>query len=141
MIAGSGDPLIEPQAVDAIRDLLIPLTEVVTPNVPEAEALGSGLKGCSVLFKGGHGEGENVVDLLRSEDSIREFVHPRQEVPHTHGTGCTLSAAITAHLAGGLALGKAVELSIDWLQQAIRSAYAVGRGPGPVNHLWEVKRG
>jgi len=153
MLAGSGDPLIEPPAVSVMLERLLPLATLLTPNWPEALqllspdppddaedatrrliALGPG----AVLLKGGHLPGETLTDLLRTAAETTAFSHARQQTRHTHGTGCTLSAAITAYLAQGRALKDAVGGAVHFVQQAMRAAYAVGEGPGPLNHFWKL---
>jgi hydroxymethylpyrimidine/phosphomethylpyrimidine kinase len=151
MVAKSGDALLAPEAVAAVADLLLPLATLVTPNLPEAARL-AGMavddepsrlaaahrlagRGCSVLLKGGHGEGEEVVDLLVvAGGGTQRFTHPRLRTRATHGTGCTLSSAIAARLGSGEALPDAVAGGIEYLQVAMRAAYPLGEGHGPVNH-------
>ena len=152
MVAKSGNPLLEDDAIAALRDELLPLATLVTPNLPEAERLtgeaarteeeridaGRALaaRGPAVLVKGGHGEGDDVVDLLiLSDGSHCRFAHARIATRSTHGTGCTLSSAIAARLAREVTLEEAVEGGIDFLRRAILTAPALGRGHGPVNHL------
>ena len=154
MVAKSGDHLLHQEAVMALSDDLLPLATVVTPNLPEAERL-SGLpidtleqrlvaarriaeSGPAVLLKGGHGEGDEVVDLLFAAGEVRRFTHRRIDTMSTHGTGCTLSAAIAARLAGGEDLAAAASGAIDYLQRAIAAAFPLGRGHGPVNHFVET---
>jgi len=156
MIAKSGAALLEDAAVEALRDELIPLATLVTPNLPELERL-TGLparseeerrsaaedlarRGPAVLAKGGHAEGTEVVDLLWSQGHWQRFVHPRIETTSTHGTGCTLSSAIAARLGRGEPLPAAVEGAIDWLQGAMAAAFPVGSGHGPVNHLYQWRQ-
>ncbi len=156
MVAKSGDRLLREDAVEALLSDLLPLATLVTPNVPElevltglpagteaerlraAEALSS--KGPAVLAKGGHAEGEEVVDLLLEGGRVHRFTHPRQHSRSTHGTGCTLSSAIAARLGAGEDLPQAVEGAIEYLQGAMTAAYPVGSGKrhGPVNHLYRV---
>ena len=151
MVAKSGDALLVDDAVEALVEELLPLARIVTPNLPEAARL-TGLTldslesrqeagrrlsqgGAAALIKGGHGEGEEVEDLLVQGDSLITFRHPRQETTSTHGTGCTLSSAIAANLGAGLPLEAAVERAIDYLQAALRNAFPLGGGHGPVNHF------
>lgn len=154
MIAKSGDALLHDEAVAALREELLPLAHLVTPNLPEAarlvgwpvddesqrraaaEALAQA--GPAVLIKGGHGAGDSVVDLLYQAPQWHRFSHPRQHTRSTHGTGCTLSSAIAARWATGVPLAAAVAGAIDYLQQAIRDAFEIGGGHGPVNHLWTL---
>ncbi len=156
MVAKSGDPLLDPEAVAAIREELLPLSTVVTPNLPELARL-TGLPepereagrieaaralaaaGPAVLAKGGHVRGEEVVDLLIDGGELHRFTHPRLATRADHGTGCTLSSAIAARLAAGAALPEAVRGAIDYLQGALAAAYPLGTGHGPVDHLWNVR--
>ena len=151
MVATSGDRLLDPAAVDAILDELVPLAALVTPNLPEAEILagqpvrtleemseaaraivarGAG----AALIKGGHGSGEEVVDLLWDGERERVWRSPRIRTTETHGTGCTLSAAITAGLADGFALEPAIERGLAFTHAAIASAPGLGAGRGPLDH-------
>jgi hydroxymethylpyrimidine/phosphomethylpyrimidine kinase len=151
MVSASGDPLLESDAVEALRERLIPLATLVTPNLDEAEILvgetvrdaeamvraGRALvaRGATAaLVKGGHLVGDAAIDVLVHGERVRTFTHPRIATQHTHGTGCTLSAAITAQLALGTELDAAVEQSIDWVHRAIRTAPNIGTGHGPLNH-------
>lgn len=151
MVSASGDPLLDPNAVGAMRTMLIPLATLVTPNLDEAEILlgetvrdvdameraGRALvaRGATAaLIKGGHLVGDATIDILVHGDRVRTFTHPRLATLHTHGTGCTLSAAITALLARGEGLEAAVERSIEWVHRAIATAPGLGGGHGPVNH-------
>jgi hydroxymethylpyrimidine/phosphomethylpyrimidine kinase len=151
MVATSGDRLLEEDAVRTIVEELLPLADLVTPNVPEAEILAEmevrtvadmhaaagkilGLGAGAVLLKGGHLEGD-VVDVLLGADLERAWTRPRIETPHTHGTGCTLSAAITAALALGDALPDAVARGIRFIDRAIAAAPGLGAGRGPVSHF------
>lgn len=155
MISKSGAVLLEDAAVEALREELIPLARLVTPNLPELARLtglpveseedrhraGEALadRGPAVLAKGGHAEGGEVVDLLWAEGRWHRFVHPRIATTSTHGTGCTLSSAIAARLGRGEDLSGAVEGAIDWLQGAMAAAWPLGSGHGPVNHLYQWK--
>lgn len=151
MVATSGDRLLEREAEAAVASTLLPLAALVTPNLHEARiltglpvegedgmeeaaralvALGAG----AALVKGGHLGGEEMVDLLFDGRSVRRWRHPRIHTPHTHGTGCTLSAAAAAGLALGLSLEEAVDAAVDFVARAIASAPGLGRGNGPVNH-------
>jgi hydroxymethylpyrimidine/phosphomethylpyrimidine kinase len=150
MVSKHGLPLLPDSAVSAIREQLLPRAALVTPNVPEAEAL-TGVAihnlddvrraACrlremgarAVLIKGGHLEGD-ATDVLFDGVEWREFPAARLQTRHTHGTGCTFSAAITAGLARGMALGAAVEKAKQFIHEAIRSNPGLGRGSGPVNH-------
>ncbi len=151
MIAKGGAALLADDAVEAIRERLLPLATLVTPNLPEAERL-SGTRiaddddrlaaceqlaatGCAVLLKGGHGEGDEILDLLWIDGDAHRFVHPRQHTRATHGTGCTLSSAIAARLARGELLTEAVRGALDYVQAAIAAAPGLGAGHGPLNHF------
>jgi hydroxymethylpyrimidine/phosphomethylpyrimidine kinase len=152
MLSKHGDPLLAADAVDALRRRLLPLATLLTPNLPEAAALLGGgalasaadveaaaralaaLGPAAVLVKGGHGAGSEVADLLFARGACLWLRAPRVETRHTHGTGCTYSAAITARLARGDALVGAVRAAKEWLARAIATAPGLGRGHGPVNH-------
>ena len=95
--------------------------------------------GPAVLVKGGHGSGERLVDLLFADGVFHEFEHPRLATRSTHGTGCTLSSAIAARLARGMELEQAVNGAIGYLRAAIRGAYPLGSGHGPVDHLHALR--
>jgi hydroxymethylpyrimidine/phosphomethylpyrimidine kinase len=147
MVAKSGDALLRDDAVEALLEELVPLCTVVTPNLPELErmtGMPAGLvaaealarRGYAVLAKGGHAEGDEVVDVLVRGEEVYEFRHPRLATSSTHGTGCTLSSAIAARLGRGDDLPRAVSGAIEYLQGAMKAAYPLGSGHGPVNHLW-----
>lgn len=156
MIAKSGHHLLDPDAVLTLRKRLLPLAEVVTPNLPEAEALTDlpirdlddmrraaelmlsfGPK--SVLLKGGHLEDDTLYDLLLTEEGETVFQGKRVHTPHTHGTGCTLSSAIAAGLAQGLNTRDAVARARRYVETAILTAPGLGHGHGPLNHLHTVR--
>ncbi|MBZ5621644.1 MAG: bifunctional hydroxymethylpyrimidine kinase/phosphomethylpyrimidine kinase [Acidobacteriia bacterium] len=155
MISKHGAPLLPEAATARIREELLPRAALVTPNVPEAEAL-TGMRirslehmrqaACriramgarAVLIKGGHRESD-ATDILFDGSEWREFPADRIATRHTHGTGCTYSAAITASLASGLALFDAVALAKRFIHEAIRTNPGLGRGSGPVNHHAEVR--
>ncbi len=151
MIAKSGDRLIDDEAIGALRAELLPRAYLVTPNIPEAEAL-SGLTirtdadrreaarriadgGPAVVIKGGHFPTPDITDLLYDGSEFHEFRHARVTSRHTHGTGCTFAAAITAHLARGLSLKEAVPRAQRYVADAIRRAPDLGRGHGPMDHF------
>ncbi len=152
MVATSGDPLLAPDAVRAISRELLPLAELVTPNLDEARIL-TGIDVNDVdemseaarilvrqgaqaaLVKGGHLSGDEAIDVLAIRDDLHVFRHPRIDTRHTHGTGCTLSSAITAHLALGHSLLESVQLSLDFVHRAIAAAPGLGSGNGPLNHF------
>src|SRR5579871_3780416 len=150
MISKHGLPLVADEARAALIHHLIPWASLLTPNVPEAVAL-TGMEICgiedmrraagalaamgarAVLIKGGHLDGD-AVDLLWTRQGCREFSARRIETRHTHGTGCTYSAAITAELARGASVERAVERAKAFITEAIRSNPGLGHGCGPVNH-------
>lgn len=151
MLAQSGDPLLDDDAVRVIAQELGPLARLITPNWPEAERLAgrvetdpralaravSAATGArAVLLKGGHRDGPEVLDLLLDGERFYEVRHPRREAFRGHGTGCTLSSAIAAFLARGCELAVATERGIAYLQGAIAAAYPVGHGAVPVHHFW-----
>jgi hydroxymethylpyrimidine/phosphomethylpyrimidine kinase len=160
-----GDPLLAPGAEAALREALLPLVDVLTPNLPEAAAL----LGCrteelvplaarreaaralrhlgprTVVVKGGHGEEEEAVDVWSGRDGEGTLRAPRWTTPHTHGTGCTFSAAIAAGLAHGWPLGEALQRAKAYVTWAIRHAPGLGHGHGPLGHrlsddAWEALR-
>lgn len=136
MVAKGGHPLLAPDAVACLRERLVPLATVVTPNLPEAEALGE-LEGVAVLRKGGHGDGELVVDVLSAPGRVpRSWTHPRTPTRHTHGTGCTLAASVAARLALGHPLEDACEGAIRYVSARIVHAAGggLGSGHGPLFH-------
>ena len=154
MVSKHGLPLAPESAVRAFRDCLLPQAALVTPNVPEAEALtGLAIRGLedmrraasrirelgarAVLIKGGHMPGD-ATDVLFDGAAWREFPAPRLETRHTHGSGCTYSAAIAAGLARGLALADAVARAKAFIHEAIRTNPGLGRGCGPLNHFAEI---
>ena len=151
MAAKGGSPLLDPDAVAAIKKRLLPMAAILTPNLPEAEVLTGVLPasehrirnaamvfkmlGCdTVLFKGGHGEGAVVRDTLWSGGEFIAFEAPRQDTPHTHGTGCTLATAIACGLAQGRPMREAVARAHAYVQTAIRTAPGLGAGHGPLHH-------
>lgn len=159
MVATSGDRLIDESAVAAVREQLVPLASIITPNLPEAAAL----LGCSaasneiemveqcrellqlgcgaVLLKGGHGDGAFAVDVLAlGKGEVIRLSQPRIATRNTHGTGCTLAAAIAAKLASGTGLEDSVRAAKAFVWSAINAAAAqqIGSGSGPVDHLFSV---
>ncbi len=164
MVAKSGDPLLRPEAVDTLRDRLVPRAMVITPNLPEAArlldaeqarnesemreqakallALGPG----AVLIKGGHSGGTEATDLLVTRDNVTRLPAKRIATRNTHGTGCTLSSAVAAELAKGQALEEAVVAAKAYLTAALGAADSlrIGLGQGPVHHfhaLWPQLEG
>ncbi len=153
LIAKGGDRLLAEEAIATIRLELLPLAHVVTPNIPEAEALtGSSIHSLEdmrnaamrilrlgprvVLVKGGHAGGAEAIDVCVTAAGSFDIRRPRIDTPHTHGTGCTLASAIAANLALGLPEREAIELAREYLDGAIRHAPGVGSGHGPLNHFW-----
>ena len=150
LIDKHGVALASESAWELIREMLLPHARLITPNVPEAESF-TGLEirttddmrraalrlremgARDVLIKGGHLTGPPT-DVLLTADSWHEFRAPRLETPHTHGTGCAYSAAITAGLARGYRLRDAVARAKLYINEAIRTAPGLGHGCGPVNH-------
>ena len=154
MVAKSGDRLLRADAVRALRKELIPQAYVLTPNLPEAsDLLGRqitdipgmrdaaleihALGAANVVMKGGHLEGDLVVDILYDGEGFHEFSGPRIQTRNTHGTGCTFASAIAAFLARGETVPEAVRRAKDYLSEAIRQAYDIGQGHGPVHHFWQ----
>ena len=152
MVSTTDHRLLDEDAVEAIREELIPLATVVTPNVHEAQILtGRRLEGPddleavgrellrmgarAVLMKGGHLPGDDAVDVLVTSEVRRVWSRPRLDVGAGHGTGCTLSAAIAAGLALGRPLVQATDAAVDFVARALASAPGLGRGHGPINHL------
>ena len=159
MVATSGDMLLTQEAVAAVRSRLLPRAVLITPNLPEAAALlGTGVAvdeaemvaqgkallavgARAVLMKGGHAEGRSAVDVLVTEGSRPVSNRLRIDTPHTHGTGCTLSAAITALLAQGETLEQAVRRAKTFITRAIDHGrhFDIGQGHGPVDHLYAIR--
>ena len=156
MVAKSGDSLLRDDAVDAVRTRLVPLSAVVTPNIPEAEALTGmtiesdddvreaarrivGMGARSVVVKGGHREG-SATDVLYDGSSFREYSAPRIDTVNTHGTGCTFASAVAAGLAQGKSVEEAVGQAKEYVTEAIRASFPIGRGHGPLNHFYELWR-
>jgi hydroxymethylpyrimidine/phosphomethylpyrimidine kinase len=158
MVATSGDALLAPDAIDVVRRELIPQADLVTPNLAEAarlldEPMASSedemerqahrllaLGARATLIKGGHGSGAEAVDILVADGLSRRFAKPRVETRNTHGTGCTLSAAIAALLAKGEPLEIAVQTAKEFVWQAIVAGQrlGLGHGSGPVDHLHSI---
>lgn len=156
MVAKGGHRLLLTEAETALRDTLLPMAAVVTPNLPEAEVLAgfpvrseadmkraaeklAALGARAVLLKGGHLEGDRVVDLLLQDGRIERFEDARIASRHTHGTGCTLASAIAAGLAQKMSLSDAVRRARAYVREAIATAPGFGRGHGPLNHAVTVK--
>ena len=150
-VAKGGAPLLEPNAIDAVRGLLLPRATVATPNIPEAELLTGGkiasvaameaagrallaLGPKAVLVKGGHLDLPTVVDVLVTADGAIHMENPRIHSTNTHGTGCTLASAIATGLAQGMNVRDAVVRARGYVWEAIRTAPGLGKGHGPLNH-------
>lgn len=161
MIATSGDKLLQDEAIDALKNYLIPMADIITPNLPEASVLlgreiGSldmindaarelCCLGCTnVLIKGGHLEGKVSDDCLFLDDTDETIFLPanRIETSNTHGTGCTLSSAIASGIAKGYDVVEAVRIAKDYITGAIESgaAYSIGKGHGPVHHFYRFEK-
>lgn len=157
MVATSGDRLLDLDAVAAVRDELLPQAALVAPNWPEAVVL-TGVEDASVegmeraarllvdagagaaLVKGGHVAGDEVADVLWDGQSSRVLRGRRIRTCHTHGTGCSLSAAVAAGLALGRPLAEAVEAAVEWVRRAIAEAPGLGAGRGPISHFAATER-
>ena len=152
MVAKSGDRLLQPDAVETLRDELLPRAALLTPNLPEAADLtglqvededdmrAAGAKllemgARAVLMKGGHLDGDKVVDLFLEGNRVLRFAGQRVHTRATHGTGCTLSAAVAANLALGRTLSVAVKRARQYLRTAMLRAAPLGEGHGPLGHL------
>jgi hydroxymethylpyrimidine/phosphomethylpyrimidine kinase len=153
MVAKSGDRLLREDAVEALKAQLLPLATVLTPNIPEAEvllghsirtwddrreaakellALGPG----AVVVKGGHAEGDTVIDLLYDGNEFRDFTASRVDTQNTHGTGCTFASAIAAALAKRENVRVATAMAKAYVTKALQMSYPVGHGRGPVHHFF-----
>ena len=156
MVATSGAKLLADDALEALRTRLLPMADLVTPNIPEAElligrriadgddaraaiALLRGMGARAVLLKGGHVPGDEVRDLLLTPQGRQEYRGPRIASTSTHGTGCTLASAIATGLAQKLELHAAVARAHEYVRQAILTAPGFGHGNGPLNHAHTVK--
>jgi hydroxymethylpyrimidine/phosphomethylpyrimidine kinase len=156
MIAKGGSPLLQKEAIEALRNELIPLSTVITPNLPEAEVI-TGMKidtmdrrkdaaraiinlgAQSVVIKGGHDEADTAKDLIFDGSRFELLSAPRIPTRNTHGTGCTFSAAISAELAKGCSLNESVHTAKAFIQSAIEHDLKIGSGHGPTNH-WAYNR-
>jgi hydroxymethylpyrimidine/phosphomethylpyrimidine kinase len=156
MIAKSGDRLLDDAALAAMKTRLLRHAFLVTPNIPEAEALAGipvvtdedrreaarrilDLGAAAVVIKGGHFPTVDVMDLLYDGRDFTEFRHQRIPGRHTHGTGCTFASAVTAHLALGRTLVEAIPLVQDYIAGAIAGGPEIGRGCGPLDHFWRLR--
>ncbi|MCR5374658.1 MAG: bifunctional hydroxymethylpyrimidine kinase/phosphomethylpyrimidine kinase [Lachnospiraceae bacterium] len=154
MVATSGARLIEEDAIDTLKEYLIPLASVITPNIPEAQVL-AGIDilseddmvtaakiigdtyNCAVLLKGGHSVSD-ANDLLYAKGEYKWFKGKRIDNPNTHGTGCTLSSAIAANLAKGYGLIESVQRAKEYISGALNTMLDLGKGAGPMNHAFNI---
>lgn len=154
MYAKNGCPLMEPASIKTLIGTVIPLADVLTPNIPEAEKItGNRIKsvedmeeaakvihtmGCrAVVVKGGHAAG-NAVDVLFDGKEVCHFESIRIDTNNTHGTGCTFSSAVASQLARGMNLQKAVQKAKDYVTMAIEHSLNIGKGCGPTHHFWHL---
>lgn len=155
MVATSGARLISEEAIGTLKEKLLGLADIITPNIPEAEVL-SEIKisskedmiraaeiiyksfGCAVLCKGGHGVSD-ADDLLFDSEGYTWFLGKRINNPNTHGTGCTLSSAIASNLAGGCDMKTSVKYAKEYISKALESMLDLGRGCGPLNHMFAIQ--
>ena len=154
MVATSGAKLLKEEAMDSLINRLIPLADVITPNIPEGEILaGMEIKNenqmieaaekigkkynCAVLLKGGH-RVNDANDLLYKDGEIKWFRSERIDNPNTHGTGCTLSSAIAANMAKGSDIDQAIKMAKDYLTGALRAGLDLGKGSGPLMHNYKI---
>lgn len=154
MVATSGAKLISDDAVETLRAKLLPMADILTPNIPEAEVLSgmsikteddmikaaekiSGSYHCAVLLKGGH-QLNDANDLLYRNGSFRWFYGKRIDNPNTHGTGCTLSSAIASNLAKGFDMDSSVERAKAYISGALADMLDLGAGSGPMNHAFDI---
>lgn len=153
MVAKGGHPLLPDAAIEALKAVMLPRADLLTPNAPEAAALvgfpveneddmrraGEALLKMgarNVLIKGGHVPGAMVVDFLFTQDQVARFEAERVDTPHTHGTGCTLASACAALYRPERALAETVQMARDYVLGAILMAPGLGRGHGPLRHNW-----
>lgn len=154
MVATAGSALIQTQAVQTMVEELLPLADLVTPNIPEAEVLSGmtirskedmetaakqmgGRYGCAVLLKGGHSIND-ANDLLYTEGKLHWFQGKRIDNPNTHGTGCTLSSAIASNLAKGFPLAESVQRAKEYISGALAAMLDLGKGSGPMKHNFDL---
>ena len=155
MIATSGSALLKDDSVESLKKNLIPLADIITPNIPETEVL-TGMKintpddmekaaeniynlfGCAVLVKGGHNLND-ANDCLFDGKEIKWFSGKRIDNPNTHGTGCTLSSAIASNLAKGYNISESVERAKDYISGCLGAMLDLGKGSGPMNHMFDIK--
>lgn len=155
MVATSGAKLLKDDAIDALKEKLFPLADVLTPNIPEAEIIiGEKIEsledmeeaarkisekyGCGTLIKGGHYIND-ANDFLYGKGKGRWFYGQRIDTTNTHGTGCTLSSAIASNLAKGFDMERSVKMAKDYISKALGAGLDLGEGSGPMNHAFDVK--
>lgn len=155
MVAKGGAPLLEPSAMNALKEKLLPLATLITPNIPEAELLSDitiknpkdmekaakaivDLGAKAVLMKGGHLEGDEITDILVTHAGTHSWQDQRIYTNHTHGTGCTLASAIACGLANGQKLEDAIAHARAYVRSAMEAAPGFGQGHGPLNHCVPV---
>jgi hydroxymethylpyrimidine/phosphomethylpyrimidine kinase len=156
ILSTSGARLLDDDGLQMLRAELLPRCTVVTPNIPEAEALSgrsiASIKdaraaahhihqtgGAAVVIKGGHAAGDQIVDLLYDGDMFTEIQTTRIDTPHTHGTGCTFASAVAANLALGRSLVDSMVNAQGYVAGAIQHALGIGQGHGPLDHFWKVR--
>ncbi len=156
MVSTSGSPLLKKEAMSALTKKLIPLADVITPNIPEASVLlGRDMAniedmkraafdlydrfGCASLVKGGHGMA-NVTDVLCDKGNIYTFEGTKIDTQNSHGTGCTLSSAIACNMAEGKSLSESIRNAKDYLTGALADGLDLGKGSGPVNHCYKINK-
>lgn len=156
MVATSGAKLISDEAIETLKEKLIPIADLITPNIPEAEVLGEieiktaedmekaakdiGQRfNCAVLLKGGHNLND-ANDLLYADGKSYWFKGSRIDNPNTHGTGCTFSSAIASNLAKGMTMDKAVETAKKYISLALEAMLDLGKGSGPMNHSFAISK-
>lgn len=154
MYAKNGCPLMEPTAVDTLIEMIIPLADVLTPNIPEAEKIANmkistvedmeaaakkihAMGSKAVVVKGGHHIG-SAIDILFDGNKTYRFETSRIDTKNTHGTGCTFSSAITSNLAKGMNVQEAVKHAKDYVTMAIEHSLSIGKGCGPTHHFYEL---
>jgi hydroxymethylpyrimidine/phosphomethylpyrimidine kinase len=158
MLAKSGDRLLDEDGVRTLCAELLPRATVVTPNIPEAEALTGrrirssddareaarrihGMGPSAVIVKGGHAAGDEIIDLLFDGERFAEFRAARVHTRSTHGTGCSFASAVAAYLARGHSLADATERAQSYVVGALRHGLAIGKGHGPLDHFWQTRSG
>ncbi len=154
MVSTSGSPLLQKDAVETLEKELIPIADIITPNIPEAEVLiGEKIRnlddmkkaagclkakyGCNVLVKGGHSV-KTATDVLCEDNEIYVFKGKKIDNPNSHGTGCTLSSAIACNLSLGLSYEQSIKNAKDYLTGALMDGLNLGKGSGPINHCYKI---